>query len=100
MAVDRREEDDDSEQGWAKLFQLGFACSLLGYIGLGVNKLDTKLSDRLDTLSDRLDTLENDMSAMKGDLSLVKLLCCSLLTWGLAKEWNSHLDSLGKSKSA
>ena len=107
MAVDRREEDDDSEQGWAKLFQLGFACSLLGYIGLGVNrldtrlnKLDTKLSDRLDTLSDRLDTLENDMSAMKGDLSLVKLLCCSLVTWGLAKEWNSHLDSLGKSKSA
>ena len=136
MAVDRREEDDDSEQGWAKLFQLGFArlwsglpagfltliltvgtsavCSLLGYIGLGVNrldtrlnKLDTKLSDRLDKLSDRLDTLQNDMSAMKGDLSLmkgdlslVKLLCCSLVTWGLAKEWNSHLDSLGKSKSA
>ena len=129
MAVDRREEDDDSEQGWAKLFQLGFAllwsglpagfqtliltvgtsavCSLLGYIGLGVNRLDTRLN-KLDTkLSDRLDTLQNDMSAMKGDLSLmkgdlslVKLLCCSLVTWGLAKEWNSHLDSLGKSKSA
>ena len=118
MAVDRREEDDDSEQGWAKLFQLGFAllwsglpagfqtliltvgtsavCSLLGYIGLGVNRLDTRLN-KLDT---KLSAMQGDLSLMKGDLSLVKLLCCSLVTWGLAKEWNSHLDSLGKSKSA
>ena len=118
MAVDRREEDDDSEQGWAKLFQLGFAllwsglpagfqtliltvgtsavCSLLGYISLGVNRLDTRLN-KLDT---KLSAMQGDLSLMKGDLSLVKLLCCSLVTWGLAKEWNSHLDSLGKSKSA
>ena len=123
MVLDRREEDDDSEQGWAELFQLGLAklwsgrlpagfqtliltvgasavTGLLGYICFGVNRLNTRI-DKLDTkLSDRLDTLQNDMSAMRGDLTLVKLLCCSLVTWGLAKEWNSHLDSLGKSKSA
>ena len=132
MAVDRREEDDDSEQGWAKLFQLGFArlwsglpagfqtliltvgtsavCSLLGYIGHGVNrldtrlnKLDTKLSDMkgdLSLMKDDLSLVKGDLSLMKDDLTLVKMLCCSLVTWGLAKEWNSHLDSLGKSKSA